>query len=448
LTKLSDVQPSLYMKEFLMFETGLPPHVPRTRFTGRVLESEDPGYDEARAVFNGMIDKSPRLIAQCVSTDDVVAAVRHGVDGGLEIAVRGGGHSAAGSGTTEGGMVIDLRRMNSVDVDPLRRVARAGGGATWADFDRATAKYGLATTGGRDSCTGVAGVTLGGGSGWQFGFACDNLLSVDLVTADGLQLTASETENPELFWALHGGGGNFGVVTSLTFKLHPVSNVSTAFLVWPAAAHAEVTRTFRDIFEGDAPPELGGAVLAATVRPTRIAPPELHGQLVTVARAVHTGCERDLVDLIEPLLRLSPLAKTLTEMPYDAFQRKLDAPTGLRSHWTAEHLAILPNKAIDLYSDWTGRAPAEVNAQTAIAPWGRAVAESADRWPLPHRKALWVVHPFAFWQSISRDSQAIGWVQELRSVLEPYSSGSVYLNLIGDEGHNIQPATRRGLASW
>ncbi|MEU4183949.1 FAD-binding oxidoreductase, partial [Micrococcus luteus] len=267
-----------------MSSTGLPQRPSRSGFAGQVLSPGDLGYHDARAVFNGMIDKFPQLITQPTTADDVAAAIRHSVDCGLEIAIRGGGNSARGNGTTEGGVVIDLRRMNSVEIDPVQRVARVSGGATWADFDRAAQQYGLATTGCRNSRSGVAGLTLNGGSGWlerQLGFACDNLLSVELVTADGRQVTTSETEHPELFWALHGGGGNFGVATSLTFRLHPVPSVATATLLWPWDAHVDVVRAFQAIFENNAPDELGGAVMAITEPPESVDPAKLHSRLVT-----------------------------------------------------------------------------------------------------------------------------------------------------------------------
>jgi FAD/FMN-containing dehydrogenase len=410
-----------------MSQTDISPRVPPRRFTGLVLGPDDPGYNDARAVFNGMIDKFPQLITQCTTPDDVVAAIRHGVDRGLEIAVRGGGHSARGSGITEGGMVIDLRRMNTVEIDPVRQVARVGGGATWSDFDRTAQKYGLATTGGRNSRTGVAGLTLGGGSGWlerQHGFASDNLLSVDLVTADGRQVTASETEHTELFWALHGGGGNFGVATALTFKLYVVPRIATATLIWPWASYADVVRIFRDIFDGEPPRQLSGAVMATTDPPDAVAPAEVHCRLATKVTAVHTGSTDELTELIEPLLASAPASQVVAETPYADLQKSQDGPAGLRSYWTVGYLESLSEQVIDAGTDWAARVPDQTVTRVAIAPWGGAVAESADRWPMPYRKAPWVVAPMAHWESPAHDDRAIGWVQELRGLLRRDGMGA------------------------
>ncbi len=211
-----------------------------------LITSDDSRYDEARTVFNAMIDRRPAVIAQCESPGDVVEALALARREGYEVAVRAGGHSVAGMSMNDGGLVVDVRPMKQIGIDPDLRQARVGAGVTWGEFDRATQEHGLATTGGRVSTTGVSGFTLGGGSGWlerSYGLTCDNLVSVDLVTADGREVTASEDENPELFWGLHGGGGNFGVATSFVFRMHPVGpNVTAGLLIWPGEAAAEVSR--------------------------------------------------------------------------------------------------------------------------------------------------------------------------------------------------------------
>src|SRR5688572_3348555 len=253
-------------------------------FGGALLSDGDDGYDDARSVFNSMIDRRPALIAQCESVADVQAALAHAQANDLEVAIRSGGHSVAGASTADGALVVDMRRMNSVDVDPEAKTATVGGGATWSVFDRATQPHGLATTGGRVSSTGVAGLTLGGGSGWlerQWGLACDNLLEVELVTADGRIVTANEDENSELFWALHGGSGNFGIATKLVFRLHPLAATTFALLLWPSEAGPEVARTYRDLIDAGAPTHLGGGVAYLTGPPEPFVPEHLqNGRLV------------------------------------------------------------------------------------------------------------------------------------------------------------------------
>ena len=254
----------------------------RRAVRGEILELADDGYERAREIFNSMIEKRPAVIAQCESPDDVTAALAFAREHELEVAVRSGGHSVTGASLTDGGLVIDMRRMNEVRVDPEARRAIAQGGATWSDFDRATQPHALMTTGGRVSTTGVAGLTLGGGSGWlerRFGFACDNLESVTLTTADGRTVTASEDENPELFWALHGGSGNFGVATELVFRLHPMPVATFGLLLWPAEAGSELSRRYRDLIEAGAPLELGGAVAYITGPPEEFVPAHLQGEL-------------------------------------------------------------------------------------------------------------------------------------------------------------------------
>lgn len=412
---------------------------PAEGFSGQVLRPDDAGYDETRSVFNSMVDKRPALIAQCESAADVAVAVRHARAEGLEIAVRGGGHSVAGAGVTEGGLMIDMRRMAAVDVDPDARTVRVGGGATWSHLDRACQPYGLATTGGRVSSTGVAGLTLGGGSGWlerKFGFACDNLLSVDLVTADGRTVIASEDENPELFWALHGGGGNFGVATSLTFRLHPLPRATLALLLWPASVGPEVTRRFRDLLVAGAPEELGGCVLYLTGPREEYVPAHLQGRLAVGAVAVYAGGEDELREIFEPLISLEPDGGMIAEMPYADIQTALDDPPGYRNYWSAEHLLSLPDAAVDLFCLTADDMPVPTPSQHILFPWGGAVARDAGRWPLPHRKANWVVHPLGLWENPADDDRGIAWARSLVYEMKPFATGAVYLNFVGDEGQN------------
>ncbi|WP_020391425.1 FAD-binding oxidoreductase [Kribbella catacumbae] len=408
-------------------------------FGGQVLRPGDSSYDEARSVFNSMIDKRPGLIAQCESAADVAAAVRYGVSEGLEIAVRGGGHSVAGASVTEGGLVVDLRKMRSVQVDPEAKLARVAGGATWADLDGACQPYSLATTGGRVSTTGVAGLTLGGGSGWlerKFGLACDSLVSVELITADGQLVIADETKNTDLFWALHGGGGNFGVATSLTFKLRPLASMTLALLLWPADAGPEVTRRFRDLFDAGAPEELGGGVIYMTGPPEEFVPLQLQGERLVAAGAMYAGTEEETRAAFAPMFDLGPEGVMVAEMPYAAIQSALDDPPGFRNYWSAEHLSEFPDEAIKAFHDRSADMPYPSPSQQALLPWGGAVARDADKWPLPHRDAAWVIHPFGLWEDVAEDESGIAWARNLCKDLKPWSTGAVYLNFIGNEGQD------------
>jgi FAD/FMN-containing dehydrogenase len=406
-------------------------------FSGTMLQSGDPLYDEARLQFNTMIDKRPALIARCASSADIAAAVRYGVERGLEIAVRGGGHSVAGAGVTEGGIVVDLRALNAAQVDPEARTVRVEGGATWADLDRACEPFGLATTGGRVSSTGVAGLTLGGGSGWlerKFGLASDNLLSVELMTADGRSVTASESKNPDLFWALHGGGGNFGVATALTFRLHPLPVATLALLFWPAEAGPEVLRCYRDLFDRGAPEELGGGLIYLTGPQEEFLPVHLQDRLLVAAAAVYAGTEAGTRAAFAPLFDLAPEGVFVTEMPYADLQSALDDPPGFRNYWSVEHLRELPDQAVELFCARSADMPTPSPSQQIALPWGGAVARDKDRWPLPYRSATWVVHPFGLWADPADDERGIAWTRALRADVKPWSTGDVYLNFIGNEG--------------
>ncbi|PVZ11041.1 FAD-binding oxidoreductase [Actinomycetospora cinnamomea] len=405
------------------------------------LEILHPGgeaYDEARTLFNAMIDKRPAAIARCSSAADVAAALRYGRERGLEIAVRSGGHSVGGMSVCDGGLVIDTRPMHAVTVDPEQRLARVGGGCSWGQVDRATQEHGLATTGGRVSTTGVAGLTLGGGSGWlerRHGLACDNLVSVDLVTADGSVVTASADEHPDLFWGLHGAGGNFGVATAFTFRLHPVGpQVLAGLLLFPASRGDDLLRLLREVVP-EAPEEFGPAVLYVRVPPEEVLPAELHGRLVAALAVCHVGPVAEGERILAPFRALGPLADLVEPMAYADFQCMLDDPPGMRNWWTAEYLHVVPDEAIDVLHRYSLNAPAA--SQSAVIPWGGAVARvGEDETPLAQRDATWVVHPFGLWEDPADDDAVMGWARGLRDDVRRFSSGGVYLNFIGDEGQD------------
>jgi FAD/FMN-containing dehydrogenase len=411
----------------------------RNGFEGEVLEDGQEGYEDARSIFNSMIERRPSVIAQCASVGDVKAAIAHARANELEIAIRSGGHSVAGASLTDGGLVVDMRRMSSVEVDPGARTATAAGGATWSAFDRATQPHGLMAPGGRVSTTGVAGLTLGGGSTWlerKYGFACDNLLSVDLVTADGHEVTASEDENSELFWALHGGGGNFGVATKLVFRLHELATVTLAMLLWPAEAGPEVVRTYREVVEAGAPEELGGGTAYITGPPEEFVPAELQGGLVAGVIAMYAGSEDELREALAPIFALEPPAAMVAEMPYAEMQCAIDDPPGYRNYWSAEHLRELPDAAVDAFCARAHDMVVPSPSQHILFPWGGAVAAQASAWPLPHRDASWVVHPLGLWEDPADDAQAISWGRGICADVRQWATGAVYLNFVGDEGED------------
>lgn len=410
----------------------------RTTLTGDVITPGDPRYDEARTLYNAMIDRRPAAIAQCETADDIAATVCLAQETGVELAVRGGGHSVSGQSLTDGGVVADLRRMNRVTVDPDARTEVVGGGALMSDLDQASQPYGLATTGGRVSTTGVGGFTLGGGSGWlerKFGLACDNLLAAELVTAGGGTVRATEQENPELFWALHGGGGNFGVATSLTLRLHPLPVTSLALLLWPADAGPDVVRAYRD-FMADAPDEVGGGLIYLTGPPEDFVPGHLVGHLLCAVLIVYCGRLTEAREVAAPMLRLGHAGELLAELPYAELQRTFDDPPGFRNHWSAEHLARFPDEAVDRFCARAYDMVVPSPSQHVLFPQAGAVARAGGQYPVPWRHAPWVAHPFGLWADSADDDRARRWAHAVRADLEPWSAGAVYLNFIGDEGED------------
>jgi FAD/FMN-containing dehydrogenase len=409
----------------------------RAEFGGKIILPDHPGYDAARTIFNAMIDKRPAVIAQCATVEDVVAAIRFGRERALEIAVRGGGHSVAGKALSDGGLVIDLRRMNDVSVDPARRTATVGGGATMRDLDLATEPHGLATTGGRVSTTGVGGFTLGGGTGWLdrlFGLACDNLLAAEIVLADGSVVQASEQEHPDLFWGLHGGGGNFGVVTSFTLRLYSLRTVTAALLLWPPEAGPGVGRAYRD-FIAAAPDDVGGGLIFLTGPDEEFVPTDLVGRLTCAVLITYAGPEAEARRVAAPMLELGHAGELIVEVPYAELQSMLDDPPGYRNYWSAEYLDSFPDEAVDRFCARAYDMVVPSPSQHVLFPQGGAVTQGPAEYPVPWRRAAWCVHPFGLWDDPVDDERARRWARNLRADLRPWASGDVYLNFIGDEGH-------------
>ncbi|MET8750887.1 FAD-binding oxidoreductase [Streptomyces sp. NPDC004667] len=408
----------------------------REDLAGAVFTPDDGGYDEVRRVFNGMIDRRPAVIAQCEDEADVVTAVRFARELDLPVAVRGGGHSVAGMALGDGALVVDLRRMHEVTVHPAAKAVRVGGGATMSHLDRACQPYDLATTGGRASTTGVGGFVLGGGSGWldrAFGLAVDNLVGADVVTADGTCVTATAADHPELFWALHGGGGNFGVVTSLTLRLHELPAMSIAMLLYAPERGAEVTGLYRELI-ASGPREASGGVIFLTAPPEPFVPPHLVGSLLCAVLLTYAGPEEAMRRLAAPLLAVPHEAEVVTAIPYADLQCMLDDPPGLRNYWSAEYLTGLPDEAVDVFCSRAGSMPVPTGTQHILFPLGGAIAEAPDGFPVPYRDSPWAVHPFAIWEDPADDERCRRWVKDVRADVRPWSSGAVYLNFLGDEG--------------
>src|SRR5215218_117573 len=375
-------------------------------FWGELIRPVDDGYDAARAVYNGMIDKRPALIVRPTGTADVIDAVNLARENSLPLAIRCGGHSVAGNSVVDGGILIDLSSLKGVRVDTASRMARANAGVLWGEFDRETQLFGLVTPGGRVTTTGVGGFALGGGYGWlspKWGLACDNLTSVDVVTADGRLVTASEEENDDLFWGIRGGSSNFGIVTSYEFRLHPLGPIVLGGLAIHAIDNANnVIRAYRDYVES-APEELATALVILQAPPEPFVPPHLHGKPMLGMFVLYIGEADEGQDVVVPLKELGPPAVDLIQpMPYTAFQALIDplAPKGWLNYHRGEHLSGLPNEAIDTYVEYASEIALVSNpmTQTIIFRHGGAVSRVPDdATAAGHRDAAYMVHPLACW---------------------------------------------------
>jgi FAD/FMN-containing dehydrogenase len=408
----------------------------RSRFKGELITPGQAGYDDARKVFNAMADRHPAVIARCTDTADVVAAVDAARDQGLVIAVRCGGHSVAGLGTCDDGMVIDLRPMRSISVDPAARTARVAGGVLWGELDAATQEHALHTPGGRVTTTGVGGFTTGGGYGWtssKHGLACDNLVSVEMVLGDGSVVRASEHEHPDLFWGIRGGGGNFGIVTEFEFALHPLGPIVLAGLMaFPTDRAREVLRAWRD-WSDAAPDEIATGCVLLTAPPEPFIPSELHGRPVVGIPVMYVGAPEDGAAAMQPLRDLGPAVDVVGPMPYTAFQAMLDhgAPHGMRSYWRGEYLAELSDAAIDTYINHGVELTAAGGplSQMVIFRVGQGVSAVPDAaTAFSQRDAQYLFHPIAIWADPADDERLIAAAREFAEAMRVFSTGSSYLN--------------------
>jgi FAD/FMN-containing dehydrogenase len=416
----------------------------RAQVRAPVLVAGDPGYEESRTVHNGMFDKHPAAVILAQQVADVIAGVNFARDAGLELAVKGGGHSAPGFGTTDGGLLIDLAPMRGVHVDPRTRTARADGGATWGDFNYATHAFGLATTGGIISTTGIAGLTLGGGIGYlarSCGLSIDNLRSAEVVTADGRVLTASKDENADLFWALRGGGGNFGVVTSFEFELHPVQDIYAGLFLYELDHAADLMRFFRE-FIRDAPREYGAFPAFQIAPPLPFIPPERVGDTFCAAIVQWSGPLTEGEQAMAPFRAVAPaVAEMVGPMPYPALNSAFDElfPKGIRSYWKGSFVTELTDEAIEQHVKHGSRVP-EVSATMHLYPINGACHEvGADETAFAYRNATFAPVIVAAWQDRSVDDERIAWVRDYYQAIEPYSEPGGYINFMAaDDGGRVR----------
>jgi hypothetical protein len=410
----------------------------KSGFEGVALMPGDVGYEQTRALWNGWFDKRPALIARCRTTDDVVAAVGFARESGLPLAIRSGGHSLAGLSSCDDGIMLDLSLMREVVVDAEARTARVQAGATWADFDAATQAHGLASTGGLISHTGVAGLTLGGGIGWlmrKFGLAADNLIGADLVTASGEIVRAGSSEDPELLWGLRGGGGNFGVVTSFEFRLHPLGPVVGGLMGFPLDRGREVLRRYRT-WAAEAPDEFTTIAAVITAPPAPFIPPDLVGQKVVGLAGCWCGEAEAGQAALGPLREIGPTFDVFGPMPYPTLQGMLDegAPHGIRSYTRSGYLADLSDGAIDVALEH-GATMGSPFSQLHLHHMGGAVARvGEDDTAFGNRRPAYAYNVNTMWMDPSEDAMQETSNREFSSALAPFSTGGVYVNFLGNEG--------------
>jgi FAD binding domain/Berberine and berberine like len=410
-------------------------------FKGEQLRPGDAGYDEARAVWNGLFDRRPTLIARCSSTEDVVAAVNHGREHGLEIAVRSGGHSAAGHSTVDDGLLIDLSQMKGINVDPDSQTCVAQPGLTWGEFDGATQAYGLAVTGGRFSTTGIAGLLLASGSGWlerKCGLTADNLISAEVVTADGRVLRASKDENPDLFWGVRGGGGNFGIVTKFELRLHKIGPmIYGGMLVCAPDSGGRILEFMRE-YMADAPEDLGTGVAFVSAPPEPFVPEEMHFKPVVGIVVCWTGSKEEGEKVLAPIREVAqPLMDMVDVMPYVALQSMLDGggPYGIRGYVKAEFLSELSDDAIATLVQQGSNRPGPM-AQLLLEPLGGAIAKtSEEETALGRRDVKWCYHALSMWMDPSQEAADahVAWAKGLTEALKSYTRDGVYLNFTSED---------------
>ena len=419
----------------------------RGSFRGEIILPSDDAYESARKIWNATIDKHPALIVRCSTTSDVVRAVNFARDNSLLLAIRGGGHNIAGNAMCDDGIVIDLSKMKAARVDPGTRRVTIEGGATLADLDAATQAHGLATPVGINSTTGVAGLTLGGGFGWlsrKYGMTVDNLESAEVVTAAGEVVRASAKEHPDLFWALRGGSGNFGVVTRFEFRLHPVGpGVLSGLIVYPIAEAKSVLQQYRE-FLAKAPEELSVWTVLRQAPPLPFLPEEVHGKAIIALALIYAGDPKQGEPLIEPLRRFgTPLGEHVGVQPYVAWQQAFDPllTPGARNYWKSHNFSTLKDGLFDAVIEYIEKLPSPQCEIFFGAIGGATTRPAPDAAAYAHRDAQFVMNVHGRWEDPADDERCIGWARDYFNVSAPFASGGVYVNfLTADEGDRVRTA--------
>src|SRR5271170_4530404 len=418
----------------------------RGSLRGKLIEPGDPSFDEARKVYNAMINRSPRLIAQCADVADVMAAVKFGREEKLLMAIRGGGHNAGGLGVCDDGLVIDLSPMSYVCVDPKKKTVLVGGGALWRDVDHATHAFGLAVPSGIISTTGVAGLTLGGGIGYltrRYGLTIDNLLAVEMVLADGRFVTASVKENADLFWAVRGGGGNFGVVTSFLFKARPVQTVYGGPMLWRMEDAAEIMRWYRN-FIVKASEDIYGLFAFHTVPPWAPFPEHLHNKKMCSIVWCYTGAMKKAEKVFRPIRGFKTPALDLAgPIPHPALQSMFDRlyPPGMQWYWKADFVRALSNESITQHLKYAAKLPTMQSAMHLYPINGAASRVKNSATPWSYRDAMWASVIVGVDPDPANKEKISMWAKDYWSALHPYSAGGAYINFMMDEGEDRVRAT-------
>ncbi|MCJ7628213.1 MAG: FAD-binding oxidoreductase, partial [Longimicrobiales bacterium] len=406
---------------------------------GELLGPQSPGYDDARALWNGMVDRRPGLIVECAGAADVIRSVKFAAKNGLLVSVLGAGHNIAGNAACEGGFMISLRKMNSVRVDPGARKAWVGPGTTLGEFDLEAQAFGLATPVGINSTTGIGGLTLGGGFGWlsrKHGLTADNLVSADVVTATGEYLKASEEENPDLFWGLRGGGGNFGIVTSFEFHLHPVGpDVLSGLIVHPFSDAGPVLRYYRE-FAAQAPDELTVWAVMRKAPPLPFLPPEVHGTTVLILACLYAGDMADGEKALGPLREFgNPIADVISPHQYSSFQMAFDPllQAGQRNYWKSHDFLELSDGLLDAVLPFVADLPNQ-SCEVFFAHMGGATSRvPAEATAYRHRDAEFILNVHGRWHDAKDDDRCLAWTRGLFEASSPYATGGVYVNFMTEE---------------